>query len=259
MAYEREGHGEPLVLLPGTAATCHYWGPLRPALARDHDVIAVDLPGHGDTPPLPRGLAATDERLAAAVAGLLDELAIDRAHLVGNSLGGQVALELARMGRARSVCALSPAGFWTARERLYCIAVLRFSAAAGARLLALPPWLAGGLPVRTLLACHLIGRPWRVPRADYLDALAHTAATPGLEAVFAGYRTWRAPLPHELDHIPITIAWGDRDLLLPLRQAKRARAVLPNARHVTLKGCGHVPWWDDTDQVVRVVRDAVRE
>src|SRR5687767_8665341 len=111
---ERKGQGEPLLLLHGIGGELCIWEPVLEALARRADVIAVDLPGFGRSPALPEGVVPTPGALAAAIARLLDELAIDSAHLVGNSLGGWVALELAAISRARSVTALCPAGLWGA-------------------------------------------------------------------------------------------------------------------------------------------------
>jgi pimeloyl-ACP methyl ester carboxylesterase len=247
VAYDRGGVGEPLVLLPGTGCTSHYWGPLRTSLAAQRDVIAVDLPGFGESPPLPGDAPATAARLASAVAALLDSLGIHRAHLVGNSLGGQVAFELARAGRGLSVCALSPTGFWTDREQRFCAASIRFTEILGRRLVRLPAWLAGGVLTRIVFGFQLFARPWRVPRQEFLDILRRGAASSGLPGILAGYGPLD-PLP-DLTGIPVTIAWGQRDRLLPGRQARRAEKLLPQARHVRLRRCGHIPMWDDPDQV----------
>jgi pimeloyl-ACP methyl ester carboxylesterase len=249
MAYQRGGSGEPLVLLPGTGCTSHYWGALRHRLAARFDVIAVDLPGFGDTPPLAG--AATAAAFAEAVSVLLDNLGVKQAHLTGNSLGGQVAFELARLGRARSICALSPTGFWTARERRFTVVSLRLTEALGRILTGLPGWIAGGVLTRTVFGCQLFARPWRVPREEFLDILKRGAASPGLRAVLDGYGPLD-PLP-DLQGVPTTIAWGQRDRLLPRRQARRAKAALPDVQHAILRHCGHVPWWDDPDQVAEMV------
>ncbi|MDI9894502.1 alpha/beta fold hydrolase [Rhodococcus sp. IEGM 1381] len=78
----------------------------------DFDTVSVDLPGFGNSPPLPEGDTPTPHRLADYLETVLDELGWSTAHLVGNSLGAWVSLELARRGRASSVCALMPAGLW---------------------------------------------------------------------------------------------------------------------------------------------------
>src|SRR5687767_4097663 len=118
VAYERRGSGEPLVLVHGIGSQWQMWAPVLDAVAEARDAIAVDLPGFGESPPL-AGQDPTPENLARAVAGLLDELGLESAHVAGNSLGGGVALELGRMGRARSATCLSPVGFWNAREHAF--------------------------------------------------------------------------------------------------------------------------------------------
>jgi len=111
LAYTRSGAGAPLVLLHGIGMDRRAWDPVVPALARDFDVIAVDLPGFGESAPG----RADPASLAEAVAGLLTDLGVTSPHVAGNSLGGWVALELAALepaglGPVASLTVLSPAG-----------------------------------------------------------------------------------------------------------------------------------------------------
>ena len=117
LAYDRSGQGEPLVLLHGQGFSRRSFDPVVPALAARRDVIAVDLPGHGESPRQPKGAGNAPRDLAVAVAELLDELELPTVHVAGNSSGGWVALELAKLGRARTVTALAPAGLWRRRPR----------------------------------------------------------------------------------------------------------------------------------------------
>ncbi len=245
LAHDRTGEGPPLVLLHGIGMSRTVWRPVVPLLAREREVIAVDLPGFGESdtvPARPRTLSG----LADAVAAFAASLGIDRPHVAGNSLGGGVALALGATGHARSVCAVSPIGFATSRERAYARAVLsltRWLAPAA-------PLLAGTRPARTLSCAHIAARPWRIPREDVLQWGRATAGAPSYWALL------RADWPVEPPGCPTTIAWGDRDrLLIYSRQAPRARRRLPDARHVVLRGCGHVPTWDDPEQVARVLVD----
>jgi pimeloyl-ACP methyl ester carboxylesterase len=251
LAYERRGTGEPLVLIHGIGSQWQIWRPVLDRLAAHREVIALDLPGFGDSPPLPGEDVVPPERFAAAVADFLDEVGVRSAHAAGNSLGGGVALELGRLGRARSVTALSPIGFWTAREYGYSRASLRFSRAT-ARLLepALPVLLATSAG-RTVLSGQMMARPWQVPADEAVKAGRNLAHSPGWEAALEGSGNWRFR-DHEL-RCPVTVAWGERDRLLIPRQAERARRALPQARHVLLRGCGHVPTHDDPDQVAAVI------
>jgi pimeloyl-ACP methyl ester carboxylesterase len=106
LAHTRTGAGEPLVLLHGIGSSRRAWDPVIPALAERFDVVAVDLPGFGDSEPLPPEVEPRPGSLAAAVAGLLDDLGITAPHVAGNSLGGWVALELAGLHPVASLTLL---------------------------------------------------------------------------------------------------------------------------------------------------------
>src|SRR5688572_21024182 len=115
--HHRGGSGVPLVLVHGIGHTWRGWKPMLPLLERDFDVLALDLPGFGYSPPLPPGTESTPEALADAVERAMDDAGFERAVLCGNSLGGWIAFELARRGRATSVVAISPAGLQHKREK----------------------------------------------------------------------------------------------------------------------------------------------
>ena len=112
LAYSRAGSGPPLVLLHGIGHRRQAWGAVLDRLTPHRDVIAVDLPGHGESPPLDIAGRSAIAALAEDLTGFLDQLGLDRPHVAGNSLGGRLALETGALGRAASVTALSPAGFW---------------------------------------------------------------------------------------------------------------------------------------------------
>ena len=103
---ERQGEGEPLLLLHGIGGELCVWEPVLDALSGRAAVIAVDLPGFGRSPALPAGVAPTRGAIAAASARLLDELAIDSAHVAGNSLGAWIGPELWQTARGRSATSL---------------------------------------------------------------------------------------------------------------------------------------------------------
>ena len=246
LAHRRTGSGPPLVLLHGIGLDRWCWEPLRPFLERSRDVIAVDMPGFGESPAGRQSVPG----LADAVAALARALGLERYHVAGNSLGGGVALELGARGEAGSVCALSPIGFAAGRERAYAeqalVTIRRLAElidpAAGA--------VYGG-PVRRTLAMSLIyARPWRVPATDAAHMNHATAGAPGFAATLPEVGDWRPAMPT----CPTTIAWAERDrLLITSRQAPRAERWLPAARHIRLRGCGHVPMWDDPEQVAHAL------
>ena len=113
----RGGSGPSMVLLHGFTDTGFTWASVLAGLAAHHDVIAPTMLGHYGGPPLPAGVPLSIEALVEAVERDMDAVGFDTAHLVGISLGGWVALQLASRGRARSVVGLSPAGGWVHGSR----------------------------------------------------------------------------------------------------------------------------------------------
>jgi pimeloyl-ACP methyl ester carboxylesterase len=252
LAYDRTGSGPPLVLVHGIGSRRGVWDPVIGRLAAERDVLAVDLPGFGDSPVLPDGVAPTVGALADALVAWWTELGIARPHVAGNSLGGGIALELARAGAVASATALSPIGFWSPLENRYGRTVLRMShflvTRCGAQLKRLVQSRAG----RAAAIGHMYGRPGRKdPREAALD-IDGLATAPGWRATLAQIGRYVFAGGDEL-HVPVTIGWGTRDRLLVPRQAERARAALPRARHVPLPGCGHIPMSDDPEGVAALL------
>jgi pimeloyl-ACP methyl ester carboxylesterase len=252
LTFDRRGTGRPLVLLHGIGSHRHVWAPVVGHLEARRDVIAVDLPGFGDSPTLPAGVEPTPAALADAVSGLLDELGLDAPDVGGNSLGGWIALELARRGRVRAAVALSPAGFWTARERAYAVRTLTAARRSARLLLGRVDALARSAAFRHAGTWTFAAHGERQPPEATAAALRALALAPGWEPTLAalarGHFTGGRAVPTSA-----TVAWADRDRLLLPRQAERARAAAPRARHVRLRDCGHVPTWDDPAQVAAVL------
>ncbi|MFD0355761.1 alpha/beta fold hydrolase [Streptomyces sp. NPDC127110] len=257
VAYERKGAGEPLLLLHGIGHHRQAWHPVTQVLTADHDVIAVDLPGFGASGPLPAGVPYDLATVTPALGALCAALGVERPHVAGNSLGGLLALDMGRTGLARSVTALSPAGFWSEPERRYAFTALR-AMRAGARALPLPALdrLSRSGPGRAALTGTIYARPaHRAPEAVVAETLALREAT-GFEETLAAGGSVR--FTDDVPGIPVTIAWGTRDRLLLRRQGVRAKHTVPGARLVRLPGCGHVPMNDDPALVARVILDTAR-
>jgi pimeloyl-ACP methyl ester carboxylesterase len=247
LAHSRTGDGPPIVLLHGIGLDRAAWDPVVPLLAAENEVIAVDLPGFGASAAL--GGTPEVDALAEAVEGL----GLERPHVAGNSLGGGVALELGRRDWAGSVCAISPIGFAVGRESLYARTTLKSIRALATALDRHTGVAYRGVARRTALMSLVLARPWNVPAPAAAHMNHTTARAPGWDATLPAVTRWRPVMPS----CPTTIAWGERDrLLLASRQAPRARRWLPEARHVALRGCGHVPMWDDPEQVARAILDA---
>jgi len=252
IAYDRTGSGPPLLLVHGLGSCKEMWRPVVPLVAREREVVALDLPGFGASPPGPR----TVEDLAAAVAAFATSLGFDRPHVAGNSMGGGIALALAATGQARSACAVSPIGFANDREAMYARAVLAVTRAMAIALAPVAAPIARNGPLRAATTAHAVARPSRLPPEECELWTRAYAEAPSFWALLREAPSWHARPPAS----PTTVAWGDRDrLLIYSRQAPRARRRLPGARHVTLAGCGHVPTWDDPEQVAAVILEASRE
>ncbi|MGP4084976.1 alpha/beta fold hydrolase [Streptomyces sp. KR55] len=257
VSYARVGTGAPLLLLHGIGHHRQVWDPVIPALAPERDVIAVDLPGCGESPALPAGLAHDLPSMTAVLTALCEALDVERPHVAGNSLGGLLALQLGRDRLARSVTALSPAGFWSAVERRYAFGVLMTMRQIAQRMpVPVVERLARPALGRTLLTSTIYARPARrSPEAVVAETLALARA----EGFSETLRTGRdVQFTDDVPGIPVTVAWGSRDRLLVPRQGVRAKYVIPRARLVRLPGCGHVPMNDDPALVARVLLDGSR-
>ena len=249
LAYERAGNGPPLVLLHGLGQCRRAWDPVLGHLLAAREVIAVDLPGHGQSPPVPDGRIPDLTALTDAVEDLLDSLGLERPHLAGNSMGGRIGLELALRGRVAGITALSPAGFWHSAGFRYASAVLRGTRRLGSVARPAVPALVRTSAGRTVLYGLFYGRPWRLTPAQAVFLLDTLLGTAGFEAMLNRSLTYSST---EEPRVPVTVAWGSRDLLLP-RQSRRARVLLPHAVHRKMPGCGHVPMDDDPDLVAQVL------
>jgi pimeloyl-ACP methyl ester carboxylesterase len=249
MRHHRQGRGSPIVLVHGIGSRRQVWAPVLEPLAAAHEVIAVDLPGFGET--RWDGVPGSVPHLADRVAAFLTAEGIGRPVIGGSSLGGGVALELARRGLARSVVAFSPVGFFGPAAAAWCRAVVGGARAGGAAAAPLLPRLLRSRAGRVALCGVFFGRPGSLPPQVCLADARALIAAPGFAAARRELGRWRLTEP--IPQVPVTIAWGVRDLVLPYRQAARARAILPGARHVRLAGCGHLPFADDPRTCARLL------
>jgi pimeloyl-ACP methyl ester carboxylesterase len=259
LAHTRSGAGAPLVLLHGIGLDRRSWDPVVPALARHFDVIAVDLPGFGDSPSGQAGPSQASPRaLAEAVAGLLTELGVTTPHLAGNSLGGWVALELAALRPVASLTLLSPAGLWQRHTPAYCRVSLRASRWLARRAAGPLSRLVRFWPGRVLVLGQTHGRPTRLTPGYARAAIQAMGACPGFEATLAATarRRFLATTPIGA---PVTVAFGSRDILLLPRQSRHLDQLPPGTQAETLPGCGHVPMADDPGAVAELItRTAAR-
>ncbi len=250
--HHRAGSGPPLVLIHGIGSRWQMWEPVLDRVAAERDVIAVDLPGFAGSPMPPPGTPPGIASLTRLVAEFIEELGLERPHVAGNSLGGWLSLELASQGHARSATGLSPGGFHSGREATLQRASLWLAYRAARLLAPRADRVLSSPPRRRLLLAQFFARPARLTPAQAAANMRALAAAPWFEETLRAITAERFAGGERIQ-VPVTVAWGERDRLLLPRQAARAARAVPGARLVTLSGCGHVPTYDDPEQVAAVL------
>ena len=264
-AVYRAGSGEPVVLLHGFTAAWRIWHPVLADLVARYEVIAPTLPGHHGGPSYPADRPITFDHSTDAVEALLDQLGVGTAHFVGNSMGGGIALELAKRGRARSVVALAPAGGWSrgdgegprigtffARQ----IKMLERTHAWSERIMRRPG-------TRRLAFRDIMRHGELVSAADAAEISQAAMGCSISQRAIRELHADNAGLTiGDLDRItcPVLLATPQFDRVLPgPRHAPRYRREISGVKAVTLPDCGHAPMWDDTKLVTRLIIEQVDE
>jgi pimeloyl-ACP methyl ester carboxylesterase len=254
LAFERAGTGAPLVLIHGLGHRRQAWDAVLGLLTPHRDVVTLDLPGHGSSPPLKANGTNAILQMADEVEALIGSLGLDRPHVAGNSLGGGLALVLASRGVVASATGLSPAGFPNHGYQVaYARAFFEISLVSGKALRPVLPFLARRRAGRALLYGMVVAKPGRLSAVQVIGDVAGMARTgAAVHAVFRSFSRFALPVP---DDLPVTIAWGAKDRILPPANARVARSLIPSARFISLDGCGHVPMTDDPQTVAKVLLD----
>jgi pimeloyl-ACP methyl ester carboxylesterase len=241
----RGGSGPPLVLLHGFMDTWRVWELVLPALEQHFEVLAPTLPGHAGGPPITGDISHA--LLADAVERAMDDGGFASAHLVGNSLGGNVALQLAERGRADSVVALAPAGGWAAGdasfEKLlaYQRDLHRLVSVAARQADAILATTEGRRRATQAITVNFRHIPTEL-LAHQMLGVARCDAEPLIE--YALRSDWS--IDAERVACPVRIVWGTEDKLLPWPSAaaRYRDDWLPHADWVVLDGVGHCPQLD---------------
>ena len=254
MHTERAGVGAPLLLVHGLGGSWRSWTPILDRLAREREVIAVDLPGHGATPRLPG--PATIASLADALTRYLSERSLLGVDAVGSSMGARLVLELARRGGVLGgVVSLNPGGFWRSWERHLFFASTWVSIRLVRGLQPVMPRIANSRAGRTLLLQQLSPRPWRLAPSLVLGEMQSYAATPVFDELLhdLAYGEDQRGAAAGSIRTPLVIGWGRRDRVCLRRQAARALRLFPDARLHWFAGCGHFPHWDEPEQAAGLI------
>jgi pimeloyl-ACP methyl ester carboxylesterase len=243
LAFDRAGSGPRVLLVHGLGGERHVWEPVWPALTARCDVMTVDLPGFGGSDPLPAGSDVSPQGLARAVAAFLEAEGFDRPHVAGNSLGGWIALELARLGVVRSVTALCPAGFWIRKQGPLDPGPRRV-------LRALRPLISIAFAFPAVRQRGLGGVMVHPERLGYRASVRIARAYSGSRGYAAVQTAMRA---HRLEDgagidVPVTLAWAEHDRLVGPE-----RVALHPTRVELIRDAGHVPMWDAPERVAGLV------
>jgi pimeloyl-ACP methyl ester carboxylesterase len=260
--YVDAGRGPALVFLHGLGASWQSWLENIPEFARDHRVVAMDLPGFGYSE-MPAGDISI-EYYASWSFRLLDELGIDSSALVGNSMGGFVAAEMAirRPERVQRLAVVSAAVFWQSYRRAQPLVQLaRLSDAMVARALTRvtddvatrPRLRSWALATAGFRYPHLIDK--ELAHEMVRSARRTDGFLPALEAL-ADF-----PLEEELPKIscPALIVWGAHDTLVPVKDAKRMEELIPDSRRVVFERTGHVAMLERPERFNRLLREFLAE
>ena len=255
LSSDRAGRGEPLLLLHGIGSTRDDFAALLPRLARDFDVLSVDLPGHGGSPAgtWPPTVAA----LTDAVEADLDARGLQQVHVLGNSLGARIGIELAVRHRARSVVALSPSGLGLPAERVHQGVLMATARTLTRTLRPLLGTLASTPAGRTALLAGMRARPWEASESEALAMRGGFADSTGFWSML-----WWAVLqdvPTGLQRVdcPMMLAQGAADVV-GAGQTPRYLGLIPGSRFRLLPGAGHAPQSDAADVILELVRDTAR-
>jgi pimeloyl-ACP methyl ester carboxylesterase len=262
--YRVAGSGPPIVLIHGMLNSSSHWRSVALNLASEYTVIAPDLIGHGDSA-APRGDYSLGAH-AASIRDLLAAVGIDRATVVGHSLGGGVAMQFFYQfpQRVERLVLISSGGL--GRE---VKPALRTAALPGVSLLlsaTIRPRLLGALAdtggrlrergVRSGIYLQAAARALRpLQNADARQAFLHT-----LRSVIDvhGQRVSATDRLYLLESLPTMIVWGERDSTIPLAHGRDAHAAIPHSRFRTLPDAAHFPHLDDPDGLSELLREFMR-
>jgi pimeloyl-ACP methyl ester carboxylesterase len=223
-------------------------------------VIAPTLSGHDGALPLPAEVPPSIAAIADSLEADLDRRGIDRLHVVGNSLGGWLALELARRGRARSVVAFSPAGAWDSEVRMrVLVASMRATFLLGGRLAPHADAIARSPRWRRVLLGSQVQYPDRLEPAEIAEELRAITRSPIVRPLIRVLRRHPLlPVPADTDR-PVRIVWPADDRVIPFEHyGAPMMARLPGAELVRMTGVGHVPMTDDPVGVMERILEVTR-
>ena len=252
--YIRRGTGRPLLLIHGIGGSWRSWNTVLDALAAERDVIALDLPGHGESPKL----AGTNSiaTFADAITDFLTDHDLLGVDAVGSSMGARLVLELARRGGVLgAVVSLDPGGFWQGWEIPFFYHSVGLSVKLVQALQPIMPALAGSAVGRTALLSQFSARPWAIDSRQAQEELRTLGNTPVLPELLdnLAHGEVQQPAPKGSITAPLLIGWGRQDRVCLPSQSRLALEKFPDARLYWFENCGHFPQWDQPAEASRVI------
>ncbi len=244
----RAGSGDPVLLVHSLGGTLGQWDPVFDLIAAEHEVVAVDMPGFGDSPSLPGDVSPTARNLATAVLDFYDTLGIGAEPVVaGISLGGWVAIESGRLGRARGVVGICTAGFWgkpLGPKRSVARIIARLASPLAPRLTATPEGRRRALASQIRHTERMTPEQATEMIRGYATAAAYDAANAEMRGNVIG----------DLSdvEVPLTLAWAEFDTLVrrtPLTN------VPSGVRQLVIEDAGHIPTWDRPELVAELIEN----
>ena len=225
MHHTRTGNGKPLLLVHGLGGTRHSWDPIVSSLAQAREVIAMDLPGHGQTPAVAD--SSTFGGLARSLDDWLGSEGLADVDMVGSSMGARLVLEMARRGRAGAVVALDPGGFWQGWDRTFFRGTLAASIRLVRSLKPALPAITSNVVGRTALMAQLSAKPWALDPGMIARELQSFLSTRTFDALVKDLANGPMQQGPSETAAPVVIGWGRKDRLSLPRQAARAKAAFP--------------------------------
>lgn len=255
--YIRLGRGKPLLLIHGLGSSWKSWTPIINALALEREVIAIDLPGHGESAPLKESTSV--KTICDEIEKFIISHDLVGVDVVGSSLGGQLALELARRGGViGGVVSLDPTGFWNLFGKQFFYISNLFSIFLF-RLF---------IPVMSVIARNKLGRfflfwqysthPTRLPSELVLQEMRDRISSKKFDKLLFSLAYGKEQLgTARPDYKPIMVVWGKKDRLCFCSQSKRALELFPHASIEYLDNCGHFPQWDRSNATAKLILEVM--
>lgn len=256
MNYIQMGKGKPLLLIHGLGGNYQSWNPIIMALAPHRKVIAIDLPGSGETPLTQDDLSISS--LCNDVTTFIMTHNLQGIDVVGSSMGARIALELSRRGGiVGSVVALNPEGFWNTLEKIFFYITMSISILMVKLFQSFIDKISYNPFLKKLFLSQMSYAPEKIPAQTIQHELRAFLLAKKINALIFNLAFGKKQQGmNRKQEFPITIVWGKNDHICFKNQSKRAMKLFPKATLVWLEKCGHFPHWDRPADTVKIILEA---